>query len=179
MRKPSLATKLSLPALFLLTLCLLVIVPDLATATDGTHGLGQTGGVSGLSRLSGDIPTIVGNIIGTLLGLVGILFLVLVIYAGFLWMTAGGNDETVTKAKSLLRNAIIGIIIVFSAYAITTFFVISLMPDTDPTPESDTIPTVDPLEETMKGLPSEDEFEFYSDLDQRVPSGSDLRDNPF
>jgi hypothetical protein len=43
------------------------------------------------------------------------------IYAGILWMTAEGNDQQVAKAKSLLINSIIGIIIVFAAYAITSF----------------------------------------------------------
>jgi hypothetical protein len=43
------------------------------------------------------------------------------IYAGILWMTAQGNDQQVTKAKTLMINSVIGIIIVFAAYAITAF----------------------------------------------------------
>ena len=46
------------------------------------------------------------------------------IYGGYLWMTARGNEETLEKAKKIIRGSIIGIIIVFSAYAIT-YFVIS------------------------------------------------------
>jgi hypothetical protein len=43
------------------------------------------------------------------------------IYAGILWMTAQGNEQQVTKAKQLMFNAAIGMIIIFAAYALTTF----------------------------------------------------------
>ena len=46
-----------------------------------------------------------------------------VIYAGQLWMTARGNEEQITKAKAIIRGSIIGIIVIFSAYAITNFVV--------------------------------------------------------
>jgi hypothetical protein len=43
------------------------------------------------------------------------------IYAGILWMTAQGNEQQVSKAKNLLINATIGLIITLAAYAITSF----------------------------------------------------------
>lgn len=58
-------------------------------------------------------------IIRTALGLVGTVLFLLNIYAGFLWMTAGGNEEQVAQAKTTIRNATIGLVIVFSAYSIT------------------------------------------------------------
>ena len=67
------------------------------------------------------LQTKAGQIISVVLSFVGALFLILMIYAGILWMTAQGNDQQVTKAKSLMINAIIGMIIVFAAYALTTF----------------------------------------------------------
>jgi hypothetical protein len=60
-------------------------------------------------------------IIRILLTLLGTVFLAMTIYAGYLWMTAGGNEEQVTKSKKLLSQSIIGLIIVFSAYSITIF----------------------------------------------------------
>lgn len=63
----------------------------------------------------------VGGIVGLLLSFVGIIFLVLTVYAGFLWMTAQGNSGQVEKAKDLLINAIIGLVIVSAAYSITIF----------------------------------------------------------
>lgn len=67
------------------------------------------------------IQTTAGKLIGVVLSFVGVLFLILMIYAGITWMTAAGNDQQVTKAKSLLINSIIGLIIIFAAYAITAF----------------------------------------------------------
>jgi hypothetical protein len=59
--------------------------------------------------------------IKTILGLLGIVFLGLTVYAGAMLFMAGGNDDNVTKAKSTLMTAIIGLVIILSAYAITQF----------------------------------------------------------
>ena len=71
---------------------------------------------------------IVATVIQAFLGLLGIIFLVLIIYAGYEWMTAQGDEEKVTKAKDTLQRAIIGLIIIIVAYSIT-FFVFSSLPD--------------------------------------------------
>ncbi len=60
-------------------------------------------------------------IIRILLGFTSIVLVGLNVYAGFLWMTAGGNEEQVTTAKTTIRNATIGLVIVLSAYSITIF----------------------------------------------------------
>lgn len=65
--------------------------------------------------------TIIGFIISLVLELLGVVFLVMAIYAGYGWMMARGNEEMVEKAKNTLTNAIIGIIIVMAAYAISYF----------------------------------------------------------
>ncbi len=69
-------------------------------------------------------------VINGILGLLGIIFLVLTLYAGFLWMTAAGNDDQVSKAKSILTAAIIGIIIIIAAYAITNFVLDAILTPT-------------------------------------------------
>lgn len=69
----------------------------------------------------GDVGTIVGQVINTALTLVGITFLVLMVYAGYLWMTARGEENQITKAKDILKSTIIGLVLVLSAYAITVF----------------------------------------------------------
>lgn len=68
-----------------------------------------------------DLTETLGLLINVLLGLLGIIFLVLVIYAGFLWMTAGGDEKKVGKAKNIIITAVIGLIILLSAYAISSF----------------------------------------------------------
>lgn len=60
----------------------------------------------------------VALIIRFALSLLGTIALVLVVYAGFLWMTAGGNEEQVTKSKTLLFQAVIGLAIILMSYGI-------------------------------------------------------------
>ena len=62
-----------------------------------------------------------GNIIRIFLSLLGIFFLILIIIGGYEWMMAGGNEETIQKAKKRIINATIGLAIVLMAYAITYF----------------------------------------------------------
>lgn len=61
--------------------------------------------------------------IGLVLTFVGIIFLVLMIYGGFRWMTARGNETEVDKAKKVIIQSVIGIIIVFAAYVISYFVI--------------------------------------------------------
>jgi len=73
------------------------------------------------------IGEITGAIIGTFLSFLGIIFLCLVIYGGFLWMTSAGNEGKVLQAKETLTQAVIGLIIILSAYSITYFVFNGLM----------------------------------------------------
>ncbi len=79
----------------------------------------DSGGDSGFWNKS--LPEIIGLIIKIILSFLGVIFLVLMIYGGYTWMTARGNEQQVTKAKDLIIAAVIGLIIVLSAYAITAY----------------------------------------------------------
>ena len=68
-----------------------------------------------------DIRTTTAEIINVALGLLGIVALVLIVYAGFMWMTSGGNDDQVTKAKKVLFSSVIGLALILSAYSISRF----------------------------------------------------------
>ncbi len=72
---------------------------------------------------STDIRIIIARIIRAALGLTGIVMLGLVLYGGFLWMTAGGNEEKVGEAKKYLINSAIGLAIILSAFAIVSFII--------------------------------------------------------
>ena len=61
------------------------------------------------------------TIIRGILGFLGLIAVILIMYAGFNWMTAGGVSDKVTKAKSLIINSVIGLIVILSAYAIAEF----------------------------------------------------------
>ena len=79
----------------------------------------EYGEFTGLGRR--DPRETVASIIRIALSLLGIIALCYILYAGFSWMTAGGNEEKITSAKHTLSAAVIGLIIILSAYAITNF----------------------------------------------------------
>ena len=72
----------------------------------------------------------IGKVVKVVLSLVGMIFLVLTIYAGILWMTASGNEEQVTSATNILKRAIIGMVIVVGAYGITVFVLAAVLTST-------------------------------------------------
>ncbi len=72
----------------------------------------------GLER---NLGTSIGTIIQGALAIVGTIFLVLMVYAGILWMTASGNEEKVSNAKQIIIAATIGVTIAMMAYAITYY----------------------------------------------------------
>lgn len=78
-----------------------------------------------------DIRLVVANIISVFLGFLGIIFLILIIYAGFKWMMAGGNTENVEAAKKMLIAGIIGLIIIAAAYAIAAFVASAIVESTN------------------------------------------------
>ena len=73
-----------------------------------------------------DLSETIGNLINVFLTFLGIILLVLIIYAGFLWMTAGGDSAKTEKAKNIMINAVIGLIILLAAYAISNFVIEAL-----------------------------------------------------
>ena len=68
-----------------------------------------------------DPREIVANIIKILLGFLGTIAVVLIIYAGFLWMTAGGKPDNTKKAKDIMSAAVTGLVIILISYGITLF----------------------------------------------------------
>lgn len=96
------------------------------------YGLEETMGVGNLSSAfnksevdtrqpGGFLSFKSGQIVGSLLSFIGVVFMVLIIYAGLSWMISGGNESRVEKSKNLMVAAVIGLVIVLSAYAITAF----------------------------------------------------------
>lgn len=73
-----------------------------------------------------DVYTIVGRVIYIVLSVMGMIFLGYLLYAGYLWMTARGEQEQVIKAKDTIERNIIGLVIIFVAYAITRFVISKL-----------------------------------------------------
>lgn len=104
--------------------------------TPDPYGLTDTAQKAGLISQNTaplSVSQIIGLIINAFLGLVGVIYLVLIIYSGVVWMTAGGNEETITKAKKKLVNATIGLILIFAAFIITNYIVFKILDITLPT----------------------------------------------
>lgn len=95
-----------------------------AFKSSNDKALGAAASQMGYDTSGGTTPeTIVGTVIQVVLSVLGVLFVILIIYGGVLWMTAGGNEEKITQAQSIIRRAVVGLIIVLSAYAISIFVV--------------------------------------------------------
>ncbi len=72
---------------------------------------------------SSDITLLAASVISIILTILGTIFLAIIIYAGIKWMNSGGNEQAIEKAKSTLRQAIIGLIIVVGAYALSYYVI--------------------------------------------------------
>lgn len=107
---------------FLFILVSLAILPYLVfAATDPLGKLQEVGaGEAGPYNEATDttMAEIIGQVIQAALSLLGIIFIILIIISGYQWMTAGGNEDQVNKAKKRMTSAIIGLVVTISSYAI-------------------------------------------------------------
>lgn len=82
--------------------------------------IANTGNSAGFNVGAG-APTVsqyLGSVINVLLSFLGVIFTSLVVYGGYRWLTARGNEQQVEQAKGIIRHAIIGLFITVSAGAI-------------------------------------------------------------
>ncbi|TAL50727.1 hypothetical protein EPN81_01970 [Patescibacteria group bacterium] len=105
---------------------LLLPATALAQLSDAKTDLESVGAAIGTDATTNDLPELIGNIIKVLLSVLGIIFVVLVVYAGFLYLTSAGEDDKVKKAKKLLSQSVIGLVIIVAAYAIAAFVIEAL-----------------------------------------------------
>lgn len=105
-----------------------VFAADLSDAFNSQDNfLNKAADSAGYDTESGfSLESIIGVVIQTALSFLGVVFLLLIIYGGYLWMTARGNETQVEKAKNLLTAAVVGLIIVLAAYTIS-YFVIQML----------------------------------------------------
>ena len=116
--------------------------PGLAAGTNGTIFQNFFGGLktsvseayygtdelpTGTQPLNNIFLVVIVNVLNQLLTFAGVVFFLLVIYAGYLWIMARGNEEQISKAKKMLREVIIGLIIILLARLITEFILAQLL----------------------------------------------------
>ncbi len=104
-------------------------LPQIALAVAGSSNLEVLNKLDNVASQQGPyqlangntLNEIIGTVVSMALSLLGIVFIILMVYAGYNWMTAQGDEEKVTNAKSTIIRAITGVIVVIGAYAIWYF----------------------------------------------------------
>jgi hypothetical protein len=99
---------------------MLLMVPVMTFASDVT-GIGTAN--PGLGEA--DVKDIVKNIITVILGFLGLVSVVIILIGGFMWMTAGGNEERLQRAE-MDYNGVVGLIIILAAYAIASWVITTI-----------------------------------------------------
>ncbi len=100
-----------------------LVIPLLARAQfpNMNEGLGQFQEATNLP--SADLTVVIGRIVRTVLGFLGLIAVVIIIIGGFQWMTSGGNEEKIKGAQKLMSAGVIGLFIIVIAYAASLFII--------------------------------------------------------
>ncbi len=91
---------------------------QLGLGGDESGVIGKDGFSKGATQTD-DIRTVIGRIIRAVLGFLGIIFIILMLRAGFKWMNSQGDESKISEAKSTITAAVVGILIVMASYALT------------------------------------------------------------
>ncbi|MCX6781759.1 MAG: hypothetical protein NTW66_01400 [Candidatus Magasanikbacteria bacterium] len=108
----------------------LIIPVCVFAGDDAPRGIGAAGAKLNSMKtsvgLSSDVSSFTEDILKGGFYILGTVFLILTIYGGFVWIKAAGRDEEVTRAKKIIATSVIGLMILLSSYAITTFVLLRL-----------------------------------------------------
>ena len=107
----------------LIVLSFLMMAQATLADIEDTTGLNKTatGGFGENITKTATLSETIGKIVGAALSFLGVIFFILMIYGGYMWMFSMGNEQTAGKAKDIIIAAVIGLVIVLMAYAITTY----------------------------------------------------------
>lgn len=115
-------------SIFWFSLSILTLLPITAWAANLQDAFKASGSPLKVTAIGGGIyregvmlESIAGQIITGIFSFLGIIFVAFTIYGGFLYMNARGNEEQTKKATSIITQALIGLVIILAAYAITYF----------------------------------------------------------
>jgi len=121
-----LLSKLRLFFTIVIIMVIFLAVPQVAfsaSTSSFNHTMIETLKIFGINIGMSDVDprTIIARLIRVAMGFVGIIMVLMILSSGALMMTSGGDEDKIKKAKSTFFNAVIGLIIIFSAYSIVTF----------------------------------------------------------
>lgn len=74
-----------------------------------------------LQKFRGTPEALIGKVINAAMGIMGAIALAMYVYGGVIWMTAQGNSENVTRAKSLIVWTSMGVVVMLSSYVLVNF----------------------------------------------------------
>lgn len=93
------------------------LAQDILTGLDVAAGEGG----AGFSEENADSTVLIARLVNAVITISGVIFLILLVYGGMLYLLAGGSEDNVKKAKRLLVSSIVGLIIIVSSYAISFY----------------------------------------------------------
>ncbi|MEI6627590.1 MAG: hypothetical protein WCL61_03270 [bacterium] len=79
--------------------------------------------IAGNGLAKADLVTVIGKLVSFVLGFLSIILILLILWAGWNWMTAMDDEDKIKKAKATISAAVIGIVIIMSSYIIATFVI--------------------------------------------------------
>ncbi|MCD4693870.1 hypothetical protein K8R62_00755 [bacterium] len=116
-------TKILKSSILISLLLIILVIPYFVFATpspaDRLTNVGEAGGYA--SADADTLAVFIGQIVNAFLSFLGIIFITLIILGGYKWMTARGNEEQAKEGTTILRRAIIGLIITAGSWAIWLF----------------------------------------------------------
>jgi len=117
----------SIKTLGVISLCFALGFGFILPAWAGPIDIGQNVLADLLNLPDKDPRLIVAELINVVIGFLSLIFVILILHAGFLFMISGGDKEKTANARRAIVNAIIGLIIILSAWAITTFSIDAIL----------------------------------------------------
>jgi cytochrome bd-type quinol oxidase subunit 2 len=95
-----------------------LLIPAIASAAVTIEDVGSSLGLG-----SADLKQTILNIVTFVLGLLGLIAVIMILYGGFIWLTAGGNEDKVDSAKKIISAAAVGLIVILISWAIVNFVI--------------------------------------------------------
>jgi amino acid transporter len=107
-----------------LSICSFALLPTLAL---GQFGLDEMTELEISTNASTNLTSMIVGVINVVLGFLGVIAVVIILFAGFKWMTAAGSEEKVKDAETMIIQAIMGLVVIFLAWVIANFVISGLM----------------------------------------------------
>lgn len=92
-------------------------------SNEAINSLNVAAGSAGFNPENADAFFVIGVLLSYLLGLLGIVLVIYIVWGGILYITSQGEAEKAKKGMKMITNAIIGIVIILAAYGIATYLI--------------------------------------------------------